>query len=157
MNSTSSKGVLPRRPLSIAALLVLIAACGNALLVGCGGGASQNSDQTTQTTETTTTPPAATPTETSTASADPLADGAQSYKQRCVLCHGAEGKGDGVGAAGLNPKPRNHTDGTYMKSRTDADLIGVITNGKGQMPAWGKILTEQQIQHVLAYVRTLAK
>lgn len=155
MNSISSKGVLPRRPLSIAALLVLIAACGNALLVGCGGGASQNTEQTTQTTETTT--PPATTTETSTASADPLADGAQIYKERCVLCHGAEGKGDGVGAAGLNPKPRNHTDGVYMKTRTDEDLTDVITNGKGQMPAWGKILTEQQIQHVLAYVRTLAK
>jgi mono/diheme cytochrome c family protein len=154
MKPTSSKGVLPRRPLSIAALLVLIAACGNALLVGCGGGASQNTENT-QTTETTT-PPAETPPAT-TASADPLVDGAQIYKERCVLCHGAEGKGDGVGAAGLNPKPRNHTDGAYMKTRTDADLIGVITNGKGQMPAWGKILTEQQIQHVLMYVRTLAK
>jgi mono/diheme cytochrome c family protein len=153
--TTSSKGVLPRRPITYAALFVLVAACGNALLVGCGGGASQNTDQTTQTTETT--PPATTPTETSTASADPLTDGAQVYKERCVLCHGAEGKGDGVGAAGLNPKPRNHTDGSYMKTRTDADLIGVITNGKGQMPAWGKILTEQQIQHVLVYVRTLAK
>jgi mono/diheme cytochrome c family protein len=44
-----------------------------------------------------------------------------------------------------------------MKSQTDEALIGVITNGKGQMPAWGKILTPEQITNVLAYVRTLAK
>jgi len=45
-------------------------------------------------------------------------------------------KGDGAGAAGLDPKPRDHTDGAYMNARTDDQLLEVIKNGKGNMPAW---------------------
>jgi len=74
-----------------------------------------------------------------------------------VLCHGPNGKGDGPAAAGLNPKPRNHTDGSYMNSRTDEQLLQVIRNGKGAMPAWGKVLSEEEIQAVLKHVRTLAQ
>jgi mono/diheme cytochrome c family protein len=32
------------------------------------------------------------------------------FKTACVSCHGAEGKGDGVAGAYLNPKPRNFTN-----------------------------------------------
>ena len=66
-------------------------------------------------------------------------------------------KGDGPASAGLNPKPRNHTDGSYMRTRTDAQLLEVIHNGKGGMPAWKGILTETEINAVLAHVRSLAK
>jgi mono/diheme cytochrome c family protein len=44
-----------------------------------------------------------------------------------------------------------------MKTRTDEDLLGVITNGKGGMPAWGAVLSEQEIAAVLKHVRSLAK
>jgi mono/diheme cytochrome c family protein len=74
-----------------------------------------------------------------------------------VLCHGTQGKGDGVGAAGLDPKPRNHTDGTYMNSRTNDQLLEVIRNGKGQMPAWGNVLSDAEIHAVLGHVRKLAQ
>ena len=85
-----------------------------------------------------------------------IAAGQKIYQERCVLCHGATGVGDGPGAAALNPKPRNHTDGAYMNARTDAELHDVINNGKGAMPAWKGVLTEQQINDVLRYVRSLA-
>src|SRR5437870_4393802 len=41
------------------------------------------------------------------------------FAQRCTLCHGADGKGDGPTAAALNPKPRNYTDATWQASVTD--------------------------------------
>src|SRR5882672_7133702 len=63
-----------------------------------------------------------------------MALGEKVVKERCVLCHGEGGKGDGPGGAALNPKPRNWTDHTYMGTRTDEDLYGVIFNGKGAMP-----------------------
>lgn len=31
------------------------------------------------------------------------------FQQQCVTCHGAQGHGDGVAGASLNPKPRNFT------------------------------------------------
>ena len=36
-----------------------------------------------------------------------------------------------------------------MKTRTDAQLLEVIHKGKGVMPAWGKVLTDAQIQAAL--------
>lgn len=83
-------------------------------------------------------------------------DGAKVYADRCALCHGATGHGDGPASAALDPKPRNHTDGSYMNGRTDAELLDVIRNGKGAMPAWKEVLSEQEIDAVLKHVRSLA-
>lgn len=79
------------------------------------------------------------------------------YKAKCVLCHGPQGKGDGVGAAALNPKPADHTDGAYMNARSNEELLAVIRDGKGQMTPWGNILSDEEMNQVLAYVRTLAE
>jgi mono/diheme cytochrome c family protein len=151
------------RPLAPLATLFVVATIVHALLAGCGGG-GQESTTTTGSTETPSTPPPAASSGQDTAAAtaaaatgDPVAQGKAIYLARCALCHGPEGKGDGPAAAGLNPKPRNHTDASYMKTRTDAQLLDVIHNGKGAMPAWGKILNEAEMQAVLKYVRTLAK
>jgi len=38
-----------------------------------------------------------------------IAKGKELYNSTCVSCHGANGKGDGVAAAALNPKPRDFT------------------------------------------------
>ena len=43
-----------------------------------------------------------------------------------------------------------------MNTRTDEQLLEVIHNGKGAMPAWKGILTEEQMQAVLSHVRSLA-
>ena len=153
------------RPLALLGGLLVIAATTYALLVGCGGKSQESSTSTSTDTSTTagggtTQPPINnTPTTDTTAekAMDPLVLGNQVYQQRCALCHGPEGKGDGPAAAGLNPKPRNHTDGKYMNSRTDAQLLEVIHHGKGAMPAWGGILTETEINAVLKHVRSLAK
>ncbi len=51
------------------------------------------------------------------------------FKTRCVPCHGAGGKGDGPGAAALNPKPRNYTDPTWQASVTDEQIKKTILYG----------------------------
>jgi mono/diheme cytochrome c family protein len=40
---------------------------------------------------------------------DLIAKGKTIFNTTCVSCHGADGKGDGVAGATLNPKPRNFT------------------------------------------------
>lgn len=51
------------------------------------------------------------------------------YKERCVTCHGDTGKGDGAGAASLNPKPRSFADAAWQKKTDDARLRKVIVEG----------------------------
>ncbi|MFT3773273.1 MAG: urate hydroxylase PuuD [Minicystis sp.] len=53
------------------------------------------------------------------------------YNDRCVICHGAAGGGDGPTAAGLTPKPRNFSDAAWQSAKTD-DAIGKAIVGGGQ-------------------------
>lgn len=153
MNPIEAVRALRARPVAVLATLLAVAALTNAVLVGCGGGAGEQASQTEQPSET----PSAT--ETGAAGGETMAgevDGAKIYADRCALCHGATGHGDGPASAALDPKPRNHTDGAYMNAQADAQLLEVIHNGKGAMPAWKDVLTEEQIQAVLKHVRSLA-
>jgi len=89
--------------------------------------------------------------------------GKKLYEQFCATCHGQSGKGDGAAAAALNPKPRDHTDKEYMSKMSDDDMLKVIKNGGASvgksplMPPWGASLKDDQIQDIIAYVRTLSK
>ena len=53
----------------------------------------------------------------------------QLYTMRCTPCHGAEGGGDGVAAAALNPHPQNYHDHAWQAATTDAQLENAIVNG----------------------------
>ena len=145
MNALTSRALA--RPVSAVAVVVALFTLGNALVAGCGSKSEQTTEGT-NTSQTTTPPP------------EPVAtnvdEGAKIYAEKCSLCHGPGGKGDGPGGAALNPKPRDHTDGKYMNSRTDAELLTVLHNGKGSMPAWKGVLTEEQMTAVLKHVRSLA-
>ena len=91
------------------------------------------------------------------------AKGKAKYQEVCAPCHGASGKGDGPAAGGLPTKPRNHTDAAYMGKLKDQQIFDVIKKG-GQgvgksplMPPWGGQLSDQEIQNLVAYIRTLAR
>lgn len=60
---------------------------------------------------------------------DPAAEAKSIFSMRCAACHGAEGKGDGAGAAALDPKPRAFSDGAWQDSVDDAYLKKVIVEG----------------------------
>ena len=87
--------------------------------------------------------------------------GKKLYGQFCASCHGESGKGNGPAAAALNPKPRDHTDKEYMSKMSDEEMLKVIKNGGASvgksplMPPWGASLKDDQIQDVVAYIRTL--
>lgn len=91
------------------------------------------------------------------------AAGKVKYDAFCATCHGAGGAGDGAASAALNPKPRNLADKALMATKTDESLKKVIKEGGASvglatsMPAWGAMMTEADLDNVVAYIRTLAK
>lgn len=92
------------------------------------------------------------------------AEGKEVYTMFCVNCHGEKGEGNGpvASVAKMDPKPRNHADGKYMNERKAEDLFKIIKiGGKGVdksvfMPAFGMILSEEEIWNLIAYLRTMA-
>jgi mono/diheme cytochrome c family protein len=87
--------------------------------------------------------------------------GKQLYQQRCAPCHGPDGKANTPTAQALNPQPRNHTDGEYMNRLSNEHLLKVIKQGgiavgkSPIMPPQADLSTEQ-IQDIIAFVRSLA-
>ena len=51
------------------------------------------------------------------------------FLTRCAACHGQFGRGDGPGAAALNPKPQNYADEAWQKKVTDAEIEKAIVYG----------------------------
>jgi hypothetical protein len=73
------------------------------------------------------------------------------YKERCALCHGEGGKGDGPGSTGLNPKPRAFTDPSWQTSVTNEQIERIIVMGgtavgkSPSMPAHPDLAEDQQL------------
>ena len=87
------------------------------------------------------------------ANAASLDQGRQLFKQNCIVCHGAEGRGDGPAAASLKPQP---ADLAFMAGHhPDGDLAWKIANGRGAMPAWKGRLSDDQIWLLVNYIKTL--
>ena len=126
-------------------------------LVACGGSESKQTTATAASTESTASAAApATPAE----PAGDVAHGKELFSQNCITCHGPAGKGDGPGAAALNPKPRNFTDVAYMDKLTDTDIRNTIKYGgsiKGmpQMPS-NPQYNDADLASLVAYVRTFS-
>jgi len=87
----------------------------------------------------------------------------QNYQTFCVKCHGPEGKGDGPGAAMLNPKPRAFSDCAEMKKHSDAEMQKVISEGgeavgmSADMQPWGGTLSDADIADLVKFVRSFCK
>lgn len=82
-----------------------------------------------------------------------LADGGvDTFKAKCAMCHGADGKGET--AMGKNLKLHD-LGSAEVQGQSDADLTNTITSGKGKMPKYDGKLTKEQITDVVKYIRTL--
>jgi mono/diheme cytochrome c family protein len=79
----------------------------------------------------------------------------KTFKDQCSRCHGTDGKGDTVMGDMLFPP--DFTDGEWWKELGNERLVQSITNGKNEMPAFGKKLTKPEILALIAYVRCFDK
>ena len=82
--------------------------------------------------------------------------GKATYEKLCVSCHGADGKGNPAMAKAMGEKGLNIV-GKDTQGKKDDQLLKVITQGAGKMPASGKNLSKQEQTDVLSYTRSLAK
>ena len=80
--------------------------------------------------------------------------GADTYKAKCQMCHGADGLGATPAGKSMKAIPFNDPQ---ITSKSDADLIAATTDGKGKMPAYKGKLSDAEIKGVIAYIHTLQK
>jgi len=76
------------------------------------------------------------------------------FKQKCAKCHGQNGAGNNYGQI---VGATNLTDPEWQQRVDDNRIINSIKHGRGQMPALGEKLTDEQITSLMLYVRTLKK
>jgi mono/diheme cytochrome c family protein len=86
------------------------------------------------------------------------------FEKRCSTCHGPEGRGNGPGAAGLNPKPRNYHDKVWQAQVTDDEIEKAIMYGGaavGKSPAMAAnpdLVSKPEVVAALReYIRKLGK
>jgi cytochrome c6 len=76
------------------------------------------------------------------------------YKAKCAMCHGADGKGDSPMGKKLNIRDLGSPE---VQKQTDAELTTIVTKGKGKMTPFEGKLTAEQIGQLVAYIRELGK
>ena len=76
------------------------------------------------------------------------------YQDNCSTCHGVRGDGMGPRAHFIEPKPRNFLNPESRQQLNRPALFKAIFLGKPGtvMPAWGKVLTPQQLADVAEFV-----
>ena len=80
------------------------------------------------------------------AHAQPSADdGRDVYTQHCAPCHGER-----LNATGAAP------DLKLLRADQKARFDEMVRNGKGQMPAWEGMISDEEISQIWAYVRSRA-
>lgn len=83
------------------------------------------------------------------------------YMEACAACHGATGKGVAQSQLGFATPVPDFSDCDFANREPDADWIAVAHQGgpvRGfarDMPAFGKALTQQELQKVMNHIRTL--
>ncbi|HYD62687.1 MAG TPA: c-type cytochrome [Noviherbaspirillum sp.] len=84
---------------------------------------------------------------------DPI-KGAAFYMSNCSTCHGATGDGRGPRAYFILPKPRNFLHDASRADLNRPAIFKATTEGKlgSEMPAWGKVMTDQEIADVAEFV-----
>ena len=83
-----------------------------------------------------------------------VAKGKRFYLANCATCHGAKGDGKGPRAYFINPKPRNFLDPSFRSSFNRPAIYAATSMGRlgSEMPAWSKVLSEQEIANVVEFV-----
>jgi cytochrome c551 len=78
--------------------------------------------------------------------AQSAADGREVYAENCAQCHGER-----LMATGAAP------DLKLLRADQRGRFDTIVRDGKGQMPAWAGMITDEQIDQIWAYLRSRAE
>ena len=85
------------------------------------------------------------------APADKIQEGERLFKDKCVLCHGLKGNGEGPAGAGFSPPPADFTKPKFwQKKDIDKFIATTVKNGHPPMPAFN--LPPEEIQAIIDYM-----
>ena len=79
--------------------------------------------------------------------------GRAAYLRYCSSCHGPDGKGDGIVAPLMNPRPADLTqlakshDGKFPSLQVQKSIDGrqrIAAHGTSEMPVWGEVFTAEK-------------
>jgi cytochrome c oxidase cbb3-type subunit 3 len=91
--------------------------------------------------------------------ADPNPNAVRNYNTYCTQCHGVERNGKGVNSKYMSVQPRDHSDAKGMVDIPDNELFkaikegGLSVNKSVLMPAWGDVLSDAEVNELVAYLR----
>jgi mono/diheme cytochrome c family protein len=89
-------------------------------------------------------------------------EGETIFQQRCFVCHGREGKGNGPASTGLGAAVRDLTSPSWQDSTSDDTIRSVIRNGAQAVGgsvamAPNRDLSDPQIDSLVVYIRRFRK
>jgi len=92
----------------------------------------------------------------------PEAQGKRVFYEKCVWCHADSTPAGPSNRSNLSPIPALINDGNVMNALSDTYIQNIISMGGGAvgksalMPPWGKTLSQDHIQELVAFIRAVA-
>lgn len=80
------------------------------------------------------------------------AEGKELFESKCGVCHNADSKEKKIGPGLAGIKDGKLPSG---KDTTDENLLENLNEGGGGMPAFDKLLTDEEKNDLIAYMKTL--
>ncbi len=78
------------------------------------------------------------------------------YTKSCASCHGKTGLGDGITARGLSTYPGDFSGAAYQ-GQSDGEHFYKTKFGRGEMPRYENKIADEDIWHIVNYMRTFKK
>jgi mono/diheme cytochrome c family protein len=86
-----------------------------------------------------------------TAAADQFKEGENLYREKCVICHGLKGNGEGPAGAGFSPRPADFTKPKFWEKKDiDQFIAKTVKKGHPPMPAFN--LPPEEIKAIIDYI-----
>ena len=88
--------------------------------------------------------------------------GKRVFAQRCAVCHGPDGRGNGPAAPSMFPRPRDFSSGIFKykstaegEPPTDEDLLRTVRDGlhSSAMPYFAGLLSAEELAAVVEQVK----